>query len=309
MYIPHRIRALFPSKRNHQSLASYMYSFQNVIYSIQSTKCPCGKYVGKPMNHCAPQHFQADTQWKTETASGRTFLTMQPRSVWLLSLDLQRHSTIHLQKRSFRCQIPNSASFWKLQRNGDADFMSLFFYATIKAISICLHDTEINNLPLLLASLSFSSVQYTLVSLDSKLIITIQPKLQSEFYPSLLAGMFLLWQAQEMPGLCFLSVALTRVVISPVKSLLACFISDGVIVDVGPVPLPTQTKSRQIIGSSSSVSPQNMCITDSSCLSEQLVWSFVSFMGLQGEMPLYPEILTSSGLKCPWKWSRSYPCS
>lgn len=77
--------------------------------------------------------------------------------------------------------------------------------------------------------------------------------------------MLLLWfQAQEMPGLCFLSVALTRVVISPFKSLLAYFISDGVIVDVGPVPLPTQTKSRQVIGSSCSVSPQNMCITDSS---------------------------------------------
>lgn len=156
MYIPHGIRAPFPSKRNHQSLASYMYSFQNVIYSIQSTKCPCGKYVGKPVNHCVPQRFHADTQWKTETASGRTLLTMQPHSVWHLSLDLQRHSTTHLQKMSFGCQIPNSTSLSKLQHNGDADFMSQFFYATVKTISSCLRDTEIINLPLLLTPLSFS---------------------------------------------------------------------------------------------------------------------------------------------------------
>lgn len=155
-YVPHRIRAPFPSKRNHQSLASYMYSFQNVIYSIQSTKFPSGKYVGKPIHHCAPQHFQADTQWKAKTADGRKFLTMQPRSVWLLSLELQRHSTIHLQKMIFGCQIPNSTSFSKLQHNGDADFMSQFFYATVRALCICLCDTEIINLPFLLTSLAFS---------------------------------------------------------------------------------------------------------------------------------------------------------
>lgn len=57
---------------------------------------------------------------------------------------------------SFGRQIPNSTSFLKSQHNGDADFMSQFFYATAKAISICLCEAEIINLPLLLTSLSFS---------------------------------------------------------------------------------------------------------------------------------------------------------
>lgn len=30
----------------------------------------------KPINHCAPQYFHADTLWKTETPGGRTFLTI-----------------------------------------------------------------------------------------------------------------------------------------------------------------------------------------------------------------------------------------
>lgn len=72
------------------------------------------------------------------------------------------------------------------------------------------------------------------------------------------------FQAQEMPCLCFLSVALTRNAISPYKSLLAYFVNDGVIVGVGLVPLPTQTKSRQLIGLSQSVFPQNIHITNSS---------------------------------------------
>lgn len=67
-----------------------------------------------------------------------------------------------------------------------------------------------------------------------------------------------------MPCLCFLSVTLTRDVISPYESLLAYFTNDSVIVAVELVPLPTQTKSRQLIGSSPSVSPQNIRITDSS---------------------------------------------
>lgn len=47
MYIRNRIRAPFPSRRNHQRFVSYMEAFQNVIYSIQSTKCPHEKYVGE----------------------------------------------------------------------------------------------------------------------------------------------------------------------------------------------------------------------------------------------------------------------
>lgn len=140
-----------------------------------------------------------------------------------------------------------------------------FPYTTAKALAICLCDTEVIELTTLLTYLSFPWAPNTFFSPDIKLINTIQLKLQSKFPPSLLAGMLLLqFQAQEMPCLCFLSVALTRDVISPYKSLLTYFINDSVIVAVGLVPLPTQTKIRQLIGSSQSVSPQKTCITGSS---------------------------------------------
>lgn len=100
--------------------------------------------------------------------------------------------------------------------------------------------------------------------------------------------LFLQFQAQEIPGLCFLSVALTRVVISPYKSLLAYFINDGVIADVGPVPLPTQTKSRQIIGPSQSVSPQNICITDSSYFIRAAGLTLCIFHGFAGKNATLP---------------------
>lgn len=76
--------------------------------------------------------------------------------------------------------------------------------------------------------------------------------------------LLLQFQAKEIPCLCFLSVALPRDVISHYKSLLAYSINDSVIVAVGLVPLPTQTKHRQLTSWSRSVSPQNTCITDSS---------------------------------------------
>jgi len=71
--------------------------------------------------------------------------------------------------------------------------------------------------------------------------------------------LLLQFQAQEMPCLCFLSVALTRNVISPCKSHLAYFVNDNVTVAVALGPLPTQMKSTQLKGSSWSVSPQNTC--------------------------------------------------
>lgn len=143
------------------------------------------------------------------------------------------------------------------------DLCHNFPYTVTEALAICLCDTEIIELTTFV-NMHFISIGTKYLFLN-KLINTIQFKLQSKFPPSLLAGMLLLqFQAQEMPCLCFLSVVVTKDVTSPYKTLLAYFINDSFIVAAGLVPLPTQMKSSQLIGSSQSVSPQNTCITDSS---------------------------------------------
>lgn len=100
--------------------------------------------------------------------------------------------------------------------------------------------------------------------------------------------LLLQFQAQEMPCLCFLSVTLTRDVISPYESLLAYFTNDSVIVAVELVPLPTQTKSRQLIGSSPSVSPQNIRITDSSYFHREAGWILHILHGSASKNAAFP---------------------
>lgn len=120
-----------------------------------------------------------------------------------------------------------------------------------------------------------------------------QFKLPSKFPPSLLDGMLLLqFQAKEIPCLCFLSVALPRDVISPYKSLLAYFINDSVIVAVGLVPLPTQTKHRQLTGWSLFLHKTHVTQT-AHIFTERLIRYFISFMGLLARMSFSPENLLS----------------
>lgn len=131
-----------------------------------------------------------------------------------------------------------------------------------------------------------------------------QFKLPSKFPPSLLDGMLLLqFQAKEIPCLCFLSVALPRDVISPYKSLLAYFINDSVIVAVGLVPLPTQTKHRQLTGWSLSVSPQNTCNTDSSYFHREADSILYIFHGPASKNVIFPRKPPLS----PQEWSRRFP--
>lgn len=166
------------------------------------------------------------------------------------------------------------------------------------AISLC--NTKITELTTFV-DITFSSMgTKSFFFPNIKLINTIQFKLQSTFPPSFLAGMLLLqFQAQEMPCLCFLSVALTRNVISPYKSLLAYFVNDSVIVGVGLVPLPTQTKSRQLICLSQSVFPQKLFSQTAHIFMIRPIQSFIRFMGLLPRLPPSPEILPSSGLTRP----------